>query len=119
MPISFIEPNFPTIVIGNLLGIVKPKLIFCDSNLMGRLKEALDQTKISAPIFTLLEKIAGHGFLEDFLVESNEEADFVPPNLGDISQLYAFIAFTTGTTGPQKGIVYTQAALIEMFAPHK
>jgi 4-coumarate--CoA ligase len=99
MPVNFLSPNFNKADIDHMLGITHPRLIFCDSNLVGIMKRAVADLNLASPIYTLLEKIEGYGFLEDFLVETKDESDFSAPDLGDVSRLAAVIMCSSGTTG--------------------
>ncbi len=115
LPISFIAPNFTKNDVIKLLEITKPKLIFCDAGLVGMMKEAIGDLKLSAPIFTLLEKVEDHEFVDNFLTDAGHEEDFVAPNLGDVSELPAIIVFSSGTTGAPKGVVCSHKTVIENF----
>ncbi len=113
LPISFIAPNFTKNDVIKLLGITRPKLIFCDAGLVGMMQEAIGDLKLSAPIFTLLEKVDDHEFVDDFLTETGHEEDFIAPDLGDVLELPAIIVFSSGTTGAPKGIVCSHKTIIE------
>jgi acyl-CoA synthetase (AMP-forming)/AMP-acid ligase II len=47
----------------------KPKVIFCDANIVGTVKVAVDKMELNARIYTLIDKIDGFEFGDEILVD--------------------------------------------------
>lgn len=55
----------------------KPKIIFCDANIIEKVKSAMEKIKVIPKIITLINKIKGHDFVDDLLECDFNENDFV------------------------------------------
>ncbi|KAL7013476.1 hypothetical protein ACKWTF_015412 [Chironomus riparius] len=90
----------------------KPKVILSDGKIVGTVKSAVDEMKLDATIFTLIDKIEGFQYVDeilelDFDVESYEFSD-----LPDICSTTAIISCSSGTTSSPKGICKSHKQLI-------
>lgn len=118
LPINFLSPTFNKADIDHMLGITRPKIIFCDADCLKIMEAAVQDLNLASPIYTLLEKVDGYGFLEDFLLASENDVEYVAPDLGDVSKLPAVIMCSSGTTGLSKGVSLSHSMIIEKFHPY-
>ena len=90
----------------------RPKVVFCDIDLVDLLKECLEEIKLKAEIFTFGGASKQSESVEKLLVGTGTEETFVPPEIGDKSKAISFISCSSGTTGLSKAVCISHAALL-------
>lgn len=109
----------------------RPKVIFCDANLIENVKSAVEKMKLDCKIFTLINRVKGFQFIDDVIEADKNSVDnfeyffitfllrqvsnffiFRFPELNDIASTAAFIHCSSGTTNSVKGIVKTHKEFI-------
>lgn len=76
-PVNPLDISFTSDDIAHMFGMTKPKLVFCDSENVTTLKDALLQLGRNATIVTIGARIDGCDFIDDYLVEETEEENFM------------------------------------------
>jgi 4-coumarate--CoA ligase len=77
LPVNFLSPTFNKADIVHMLGIIQPKLIFCDSEFLDNIRSAMGELSLKSQVFTLLEEKEGCGFFEDLILETGTEDDYL------------------------------------------
>ena len=75
-PINPLDVAFKKDDIVQMFGQTKPKLVFCDNDVYGTLKEAMDELKSNAAIYTLRDVIDEVSFISELIEPTNTESDF-------------------------------------------
>lgn len=60
-----------------MYSLTKPSLIFCDSDLIFTVEEAIKEIGLGAEIVTIYKKVDGYKFIEDFFEEIPDENTFL------------------------------------------
>lgn len=59
----------------DMWSITKPKVIFCDVNLLKMAQEAVEKMKIECKIITMTERVAGYQFIGDIVENEDKESE--------------------------------------------
>ncbi|XP_059623010.1 luciferin 4-monooxygenase-like [Phlebotomus argentipes] len=86
----------------HMFGITKPKFVFCESDKVPVLREALQVLKNDAKIIVFGDRLADSLHIEDFLADPGDLGAFSPPEVDD--DTCAVIFCSSGTTGLPKGV---------------
>lgn len=77
LPVNSLAPTFTKNDVIQLFSTTRPSLIFCDSDLMNIMQDAIDEIGIKSNIYTLINKIDGYNFVQDLMIESPNDDNFV------------------------------------------
>jgi 4-coumarate--CoA ligase len=93
----------------------KPKIVFCDYDLYHVTKEALNELKSDAKIFTMVKKVPGVGFIGELMEEIADEDKFMPRKFEkSVFEKFGAIMCSSGTTGSIKGCAIPEAFALAM-----
>lgn len=106
-PVHTIDSSFEESDLVQLMGITKPKLVFCNSHNVERVKNSLKIAALKAQIILLNDEST-----EDLFTTVKNESSYRPPYLGDSDKTVALIVCSSGTTSYPKAICLTHAQLI-------
>lgn len=84
------------------LKVVYPKMIFTISKLADTIESVVEELKMDTQI-VVFEETKKHLQFSEFLLPHPEESKFIPYKVTNIKHT-AVIAFTSGSTGPPKGV---------------
>lgn len=93
----------------------KPKLVFCDFDVFELVREALNETKINAMIFTVMKKISVVPFVSELLTPTGSEFNFKPPKFDRPAneKLVAIVCASSETSGRPKGVCMPHTAVLQ------
>ncbi|XP_039441860.1 luciferin 4-monooxygenase-like [Culex pipiens pallens] len=112
IPVNTLDPSFQRDDLGHILAIVKPKLVFCDSETLDELTAACQLAGVTPKVILLGDKIAGYTHVEDLLVPTGIEDSFVPVHLDNPSSTPAVLICSSGTTGRSKAVSLSHSICI-------
>lgn len=67
-PISTLDPSFDEEGILHIFGITRPKILFCDRDIFGKVRSALKGISLDCDLY-IVDECNGQGTIEEFLVE--------------------------------------------------
>lgn len=76
-PVNTLDPTFGKQDISHMFNKTKPKLVFCDFDNISVVQEALIEINLHPEIITLIQRVDGFKFIEDFITEIEGELEFV------------------------------------------
>jgi 4-coumarate--CoA ligase len=77
MPVNFIAPVMTENDVIYMFSKLKPKIIFCDSNLIETMNRAVNKMKLNTVVYTFVNKIAKHYFVDDLLTTAVDGSEFM------------------------------------------
>ncbi|KXJ83386.1 hypothetical protein RP20_CCG006925 [Aedes albopictus] len=110
MPFVSLPVAFNADDLGHLMGLVQPKLVFCDDSVYKTVLEGAGKAlKIKPVVFAVESEMESIRKVDELLESTGKEVEFVPQHLGDMRDLIGIILCTSGTTGRPKGVAVSQA----------
>lgn len=92
--------------IASIFSKTNPKIVFCDYDLYDIAKEALNEIKSDALIYTTIKKLSGVNFIGELLEPTGNEDEFVPGKFAvDVTKKIGGFMCSSGTTGPSKACI--------------
>lgn len=76
-PVNPLDPSFTANDIIHMYRLTKPRVIFCDDDLIERLEIVLKELKSDAIVVSLGKRLDGYHCIDDFLIEKQDELTFV------------------------------------------
>ncbi|XP_053681650.1 probable 4-coumarate--CoA ligase 1 [Sabethes cyaneus] len=107
-PVHTLDASFERSDLVHLMGITRPKFVFCNDDNVPAVRQALAELSCDAQVI-VLDKPETAKLLFD-PVEG--EAGYRAPYLGDSDKIVAVIVCSSGTTGLPKAVCLTHAQLI-------
>lgn len=71
IPISTSDPSFDTEGIAHIFNITRPKILFCDREIVGKVRSAISVINLSCTIY-IVDECNGEATIEEFLVEQSD-----------------------------------------------
>lgn len=113
MPINTLAPVMLESDILQMYSKTRPKVVFCDADIIETLKSAMEKIKLDCEIITLRHKVKGFQFVDELLNETIiDEEEFEYPKLTNVSDSIAFIICSSGSTASPKAIPKSHKQLI-------
>ncbi|XP_001850569.2 probable 4-coumarate--CoA ligase 1 [Culex quinquefasciatus] len=106
-PVHTLDASFEESDLVHLMGITRPKLVFCNAHNVKRVESSLKIASLEARIILLNDPST-----EVLFAPVDNEASYRPPFLGDSDKTVALIVCSSGTTSFPKAICLTHAQLI-------
>uniref|UniRef100_A0A1Q3FND9 Putative acyl-coa synthetase n=2 Tax=Culex tarsalis TaxID=7177 RepID=A0A1Q3FND9_CULTA len=112
IPVNTLDPTFQRDDLAHMLGLVKPNLVFCESETLVEMIPACKLAGIDPKVIVLGDKVTGYSYVEDLLVPTGSESDFVPVHLDNPSKELAVLLCSSGTTGRSKAVSLSHSICI-------
>ncbi|XP_058443739.1 probable 4-coumarate--CoA ligase 1 [Malaya genurostris] len=112
IPVNTLDPSFQRDDFAHMLETVRPKLIFCDAETLEEMRAACELAKIAPKIVVMGEKVSGFDHVEDLLLATEDEENFVPVHFEDPAKQLAILVCSSGTTGRSKAVGLSHAICI-------
>uniref|UniRef100_A0A1Q3FS36 Putative acyl-coa synthetase n=1 Tax=Culex tarsalis TaxID=7177 RepID=A0A1Q3FS36_CULTA len=106
-PVHTLDSSFEETDLVHLMGITKPKLVFCNVHNLKRVENSIGIAALEARIILLNDPST-----EELFTPVNNESTYRPPYLGDSDKTVALIVCSSGTTSFPKAICLSHAQLI-------
>ncbi|EAT37104.1 AAEL010853-PA [Aedes aegypti] len=116
IPVNTLDPTFSQDDLSHMLGTVKPKVIFCDNDVLDNVSAACNAIGISPKIVLMSESERGHDHLETLLEPTGIEEVFVPVQINDPTKHLAVLLCSSGTTGRSKAVCLSHSICIAHLA---
>lgn len=95
-----------------MLGQTRPKIIFCESKNIERIRSSLIEINHESRLFTFDQKLNDAEFVDDLFTPNGNDLSFNSPEIQDPANYIGIIACSSGTTGASKGVSMTHKTLI-------
>lgn len=113
-PINPLHVSHSKEIIKQMFSKTKPKLVFCDHDRFEVTKEALQEIRNNAMIYTLLKKIPVVPFVSELLVPTGSEYHFKPLKFDKrASEKLVAIVCSSETAGPPKGVCMPHTTVLQ------
>ncbi|XP_055594087.1 probable 4-coumarate--CoA ligase 1 [Uranotaenia lowii] len=112
IPFNSLDPKFTRTDFAHMLGLVQPKVLFCDRETLDELLEALKMVELKPLIVLFGDRVQGFVHAEDLTKPTGVEESFEPTPIEDPSNHLAAIVCSSGTTGPSKGVCLSHSTCI-------
>lgn len=76
LPLNFLAPVMVESDIVQMYSKTKPKLIFCDADILSTVQGAVNLMSFEATIYTFVEKVEGFSFVDDLMAVDFDEKSF-------------------------------------------
>lgn len=112
-PVNPLHPSFSKTKIGEIFMQTRPVLVFCDNDLFETTRDALQEIKSNAMIFTLIKKIPVVPFVNELLIPTGSEYHYRPTKFDkQASEKLLAIMCTSNTEGQIKGVCMPHTAVL-------
>lgn len=96
--------------LGHLMGLVQPKVVFCDDAVYKTALEGAGKAlKMKPVVFAVESEMESIRKVDELLESTGKEEQFEPEYQGDMREMIGIILCTSGTTGRPKGVAVSQA----------
>uniref|UniRef100_A0A336L5T1 CSON004687 protein n=1 Tax=Culicoides sonorensis TaxID=179676 RepID=A0A336L5T1_CULSO len=112
-PVNVVDVNFSKDDVAHMIQLLKPKMIFCDFDVIEKIIEALDIAEHKSHFVTFNDYSDKALYIDQLYRVNCDENNFKFPDIGDTSKLPAVIMCSSGTTGMPKGVCLSHTQLIE------
>lgn len=113
IPVNTLDASFERDDLSHMLNLIQSQVVFCDRDTWPEMKVALEMTKNDSVVFIFGEGgVEGCRHVNDLLVETGTEDQFVPEHFEDASTRMAMILCSSGTTGKPKGVCLSHSNCI-------
>ncbi|XP_049538729.1 luciferin 4-monooxygenase-like [Anopheles darlingi] len=111
--INALDPSFRVEDYEHLVGLVRPKMIVCEPDLVTVLRLVFAKLSFEPRLLVMDGSVAGCITIDDLLQPTGNEKDFAPNHLPNPSTELAYILCSSGTTGLAKGVSLSHSACID------
>uniref|UniRef100_A0A336L8I2 CSON004688 protein n=1 Tax=Culicoides sonorensis TaxID=179676 RepID=A0A336L8I2_CULSO len=111
-PVNVVDVNFSKDDVAHMIQLLKPKMIFCDFDVLEKMVQALIETNHRAHFITFNDYSAKALYIDQLYRVQCDEDNFVFPALDDPSKHTALIMCSSGTTGLPKGVCLSHSQVI-------
>lgn len=114
IPCNPVDVSFTKEAVSHLWSKTKPKLVFCDGNVYGVVKEVIEELNLKCEIITMNKHVQGVQKIDDLLCSQHiAEDSFSPLEIENEDQL-AVILCSSGSTGLPKAVTVSNKFCTEM-----
>lgn len=111
-PVHTLDSSFEESDLTHLIGITKPKLVFCTEHNQSTVQNAIKLIHLEAQV-VVLDGSENH---KRIFAPHDAEKLYRPPYLGDSNQTTAVVVCSSGTTGLPKAVCVTHSQLIAPYS---
>ncbi|CAO1417058.1 unnamed protein product [Diamesa serratosioi] len=111
--INPLDPSFIAQDIKQMYQQTKPKLVFCDHDIVDKVQSALNAMQSNAKIILLTKKLSGFLHVSELMMEPKVFYE-IPKTVSDASKKCIAILCSSGTTGSSKGVRLSHTQCINL-----
>ncbi|XP_058818604.1 uncharacterized protein LOC131681669 [Topomyia yanbarensis] len=112
LPINSLDPNFHRDDFAHMFATAKPKVVFCEGDLVDEVRAACELASIEPSLTVFGPRVNGYTRVDDLLVETGLEKHYQPLRIEDPATQLAIILCSSGTTGKSKGVCLSHALCV-------
>jgi acyl-CoA synthetase (AMP-forming)/AMP-acid ligase II len=118
-PVNLLDYDMDIENFENLLMFLKPKIIFCETRCVDKIRSALKHDKLVSDLYLTDSETEQNGVKSIYKLFENpvKDGEFSYPNLGCANEALAFILCSSAATGPFKLIKISHQNVIDCQSP--